>query len=157
MPIPIRPAAGLLAAALLCACSAAKTASTAAPRPSAPPAAAAPSGPSNAPVSAAGTPGGVLLDPQQQAALTRAVGAQSAAVRPRLRYALASGDDGKRHLVVYDPGIPGADGVHSGTPHHGYVMYAVLNASGAEHYDPQQNTVIAPIPPPPQRESAATP
>src|ERR1700736_3952819 len=103
MSIPIRPAACFVAVALLCACSAPKPATTGATQ--APPAASAvpaPAAPANAPVPAAGRSGAVPLDAAQRADLVRAVAAQPAAVRPRLRYALAAADDGKPQLVVYD-------------------------------------------------------
>jgi hypothetical protein len=156
MSMPIRSAACIAAAALLCACSGPKATTTAA---SASPAAAAapvPAGPPNAPVAAAGHTGAVPLDPGQRADLSRAVAALPAEVRSRLRYALAAGDDGKPHLVVYDGEGLGTAGHHAGKSHD-YVVFKVLNGAGGRHYDPQQNALIAPIPPPAQRESAATP
>ncbi|MBV8299357.1 MAG: hypothetical protein JO083_07425, partial [Candidatus Eremiobacteraeota bacterium] len=38
-----------------------------------------------------------------------------------------------------------------GKPHE-YVVFRVLNSAGGEHYDPEQNSIVAPIPPPPQRD-----
>jgi hypothetical protein len=150
MSMPIRSAA-CIAAALLCACSGPKPAPSSATSASAPAAA-----PANAPVAAAGAPGAVPLDAGQRADLARVVAAQPAALRPRLRYALAAGDDGKPNLVVYDGGGLGTDGRQSRKTHD-YVVFRVLNGAGGRHYDPQQNALIAPIPPPAQRESAATP
>jgi hypothetical protein len=157
--MPIRLAASLAAAALLCAaCSGPKegsqsTAASPAAVPTASPVAApVPSGPANALVSRIGTPGAIPLDPQQRREVAAAAAKAAPDVRPRLRYALASGEDGKIRLVVYDgEGLP-ADGRHPGKPHE-YVVFKVLNAARSEHYDPQQNVVVAPIPPPAQRDS----
>jgi hypothetical protein len=134
----IRLAASLAAAALLCACAGPKTA---------------PAGPPNAPVPHHGQPGAIPLDPAQRAQLDAAVARVPTGVRPRLRYALASGDDGKPHLVVYDGEGLGVTGRHPGKPHE-YVVFRVLNSARGEHYDPEQNAIVAPIPPPPQRELA---
>jgi hypothetical protein len=157
--LSLRLAAGAAAAALLCACTSAKT-SLAAPAAAAQLAAApgaagasAPSGPANAPVARAGKPGAVALAAGQRAALDAAVAKAPPGLRARLRYALASGDDGKPHLVVYDGQGLGPDGRHPGKPHE-YVVFEVLNGARGEHYDPQQNSVVAPIPPPPERQSA---
>jgi hypothetical protein len=159
--LPLRLAAGAAAAALLCACTSAKT-SLAEPAAAAPaaaaqlaaaPTAAVPSGPANAPVARAGKPGAVALGAGQRAALHAAVAKAPPGLRARLRYALANGDDGKPHLVVYDGQGLGPDGRHPGKPHE-YVVFEVLNGAPGEHYDPQQNSVIAPIPPPPERQSA---
>jgi hypothetical protein len=157
----IRLAATVAAAALLCACSAPKAATSGTAAPSAPAgasaaaSAAAPSGPPNAPVAQAGQPGGIPLEPALRAELDATVAKAGPSVRPRLRYALATGDDGKRHLVVYDGEGLGPSGRHKGRPHE-YVVFKVLNATNGEHYDPQQNSIVAPIPPPPQRESPVT-
>ncbi|MBV8367822.1 MAG: hypothetical protein JO036_02645 [Candidatus Eremiobacteraeota bacterium] len=132
----IRLAASLAAAALLCACAGPKTA---------------PAGPPNAPVPRAGQPGAIPLDPQQRAQLDAAVARVPGTLRSRLRYALASGDDGKPHLVVYDGEGLGVTGWRPGKPHE-YVVFRVLNSAGGEHYDPEQNSIVAPIPPPPQRD-----
>jgi hypothetical protein len=156
MSMPIRSAACLVAAALLCACSGPKAATTAASATPAAASASEPAGPPNAPVAAAGRAGAVPLEPGQRADLSRAVAALPPGVRPRLRYALAAGDDGKPQLVVYDGEGLGATGHHAGKSHD-YVVFKVLNGAGGRHYDPQQNALIAPIPPPAQRESAATP
>jgi len=160
--LSLRLAAGAAAAALLCACGASKTSLT---EPAAAPAAAAqaapaaaapaPSGPVNAPVASAGKPGAIPLDQERRAALDAALKAAPAGLRPRLRYALASGDDGKASLVVYDGQGLGPDGRHPGKPHE-YVVFQVLNGAPGRHYDPQQNSVISPIPPPPERESAVS-
>jgi hypothetical protein len=72
-------------------------------------------------------------------------------MRARLRYAVAAGEDGKPRLVVYDGEGLGPDGRHKGRPHE-YILFRVLNTTKGEHYDPQQNAVIAAIPPPPQRD-----
>jgi hypothetical protein len=133
----IRLAASLAAAALLCACAGPKPAAVA--------------GPPNAPVPRAGQPGAIPLDPAQRSELDGAVARIPAKLRPRLRYALAAGDDGKQHLVVYDGEGLGVTGRHPGRPRE-YVVFQVLNAPNGEHYDPQQNSVVAPIPPPPQRD-----
>ena len=147
MAFPIRPVLGVLAAALLCACAARS-------EPSSSPAGA--PGSPNALASAAGSPGAVPLDAGQRSELDRTVAARPARDRPHLRYAVALGDDGKPHLVVYDgQGLP-ADGRHPGKPHE-YVVFQVLNTAAGEHYDPQQNAVIAAIPPPVQRDNAVTP
>ena len=143
MLFPIRTAAGLLAAALLCGCAAAKT-EPAGTR-------AALAGPANAPISAAGTEGAVPLDAAQRAELDRTVAARAPRDRAHLRYALAAGEDGKSHLVVYDGQGLAADGRHPGKPHE-YIVFQVLNTSAGEHYDPQQNALIAAIPPPAQRD-----
>jgi hypothetical protein len=146
----IRLAASFAAAALLCACGGPKSggAGTGA---ASPPASAGAAAPVNAPVPRAGQPGAIPLDSAQRAELDAAVARVPAKLRPRLRYALASGDDGKPHLVVYDGEGLGVTGRHPGKPHE-YVVFRVLNSSGGEHYDPQQNSVVAPIPPPPQRD-----
>jgi len=159
--MPIRLAASLTAAAMLCACSGAKNAAetSASASPAASPAAAMPApapsrpaGPPNALVSHAGTAAGIPLDAGQRRELAAVAAKQPPAVRARLRYALASGDDGKTHLVVYDgEGLP-ADGRHPGRPHE-YVVFRVLNSAKNEHYDPQQNALVAPLPPPQARET----
>jgi hypothetical protein len=146
----MRLAASVAAAALLCACAGPKSGGAgtdAASPPASAKAAAAP----NAPVPRAGQPGAIALDPAQRAELDAVVARVPAKLRPRLRYALATGDDGKPHLVVYDGQGLGVTGRHPGKPHE-YVVFRVLNSSGDEHYDPQQNSVVAPIPPPPQRD-----
>ena len=74
--------------------------------------------------------------------------------RKRLRYALAADDAGARRLVVYDGGGLGANGRDPKRPHE-YIVFQVLGAHG-EHYDPEQNSVVAPIPPPVQRDSAVS-
>ena len=112
-------------------------------------------GPPNAPVALAGQPGGIPLDPAQRAELDATVAKAGPGERARLRYALAAGDDRKMHLVVYDGEGLGASGRHKGRPHE-YVVFKVLNAANGEHYDPQQNSIVPPIPPPPQRESPVT-
>jgi hypothetical protein len=153
-------AAGL--AALLSACAPKDGGQAAAATGAAPAAAAVPapapvrSGPANAPVARAGQPHAVPLDAAQRRELHAAVAKVPAAFRPRLRYALASGDDGKPHLVVYDGQGLGVDGRPPGKPH-AYVVFQVLNAANGEHYDPLQNSLIAAIPPPPERASAVTP
>jgi hypothetical protein len=149
----IRLAALMAAAALLCACGGPKS-STAGSGPAGAVAGGA-SVPVNAPVTKAGLAGGIPLDASQRAELDATVAKAPAAQRPRLRYALASGDDGKAHLVVYDGGGLGAEGRHPGRKHQ-YTVFRVLNAATPIHYDPQQNSLVAPIPPPPQRESAVT-
>ena len=60
-------------------------------------------------------------------------------------------EDGKSRLVVYDGEGLGPDGRHRGKPHE-YVVFKILNSRSGEHYDPQQNAIIAAIPPPAQRE-----
>ncbi|HTD36532.1 MAG TPA: hypothetical protein VK669_03370 [Candidatus Limnocylindrales bacterium] len=166
--MPIRLAASLTAAAMLCACSgtknAAETSATASP--TATPQVAAPAlgppgpargrgGPPNALISLAGTPAGIPLEAGQRREVAAIAAKQPRAVRDRLRYALASGDDGKTHLVVYDgEGLP-ADGRHPGKPHE-YVVFRVLNSARNEHYDPQQNALVAPLPPPRARETTET-
>ena len=153
----IRLAASAAAAALLCACSSHATTAgtaTATPAASAPGRAAvapAAGGPVNAPVPRPGGPAAIPLAPAQRSELDAVVAGAPASLRPRLRYALASGDDGKPHLVVYDGEGLGSTGRHPGKPHE-YVVFRVINAANGEHYDPQQNSVIAPIPPPPQRD-----
>lgn len=158
--IPIRTAAGVLSAALLCACAspkpegAAGAASTAAASGSVAgvsvAAAAALAGPANAPLPLPGRPGAIPLDAGQRAALDRAVAGLPPKLRPRLRYALASGDAGAPQVVVYDgEGLP-PNGRRAGRAHD-YTVFPVLNGSRGEHYDPEENTLIAPIPPPPQR------
>ena len=149
----IRLAAGLVAAAVLCACAGPKTSSGPGPTPA--PVSSAVSGPANAAVARAGTSGAVALNTDQRAELAAIVGSQPREVRVRLRYALAAGDDGKARLVVYDGEGLGPDGRHPGKPH-AYVVFKVLNSRSGEHYDPQQNSVVAPIPPPVQREAPIT-
>ncbi|HEY0393225.1 MAG TPA: hypothetical protein VGD01_01900 [Candidatus Elarobacter sp.] len=154
-------ATALAAAALLAAC-ASKDAGPAAARTAlvapaqaavaAPAAAAAPSGPANAPVARAGRPNAVRLDANQRRELDAAVAKVPSPLRPHLRYALAGGDDGKPHLVVYDGQGLGADGRPPGKKH-AYVVFEVLNAANGEHYDPLQNSLVAAIPPPPERGS----
>lgn len=147
---PPRIAAALLASALFTACSAPKP-PDAAPPPSRGIPAAVESGPASALASAAGSAGAPALDAAQRAELDAAVAGAPAAVRPRLRYALGAADDGKARLVVYDGEGLGPDGRHPGKPHE-YVVFQVLNSKTGEHYDPQQNAIVAAIPPPPQRE-----
>jgi hypothetical protein len=157
----IRLAASVAAAALLCACSGPKsstagataTASAAVAVAPAPRAAAA--GPANSAVARAGAPGEIPLDPAQRAELDAAVAKVPARERVRLRYALAAGDDGKVRLVVYDGEGLGKGGRHAGRPHE-YIVFRVINSAKGEHYDPQQNTIVPALPPPPQRDSPIT-
>lgn len=150
----IRLAAGFAAAALLCACSGTRTAETGG-SPSAVPSAAAPvHGPMNSPVSRAGAPGQVPLDPAQRSEVAATAAKVPPAERARLRYALATGDDGRQHLVVYDGEGLNPAGRQGKTRHNEYVVFRVLNAHDDEHYDPQQNSIIAPIPPPAERDGA---
>jgi len=151
----IRLAAGFAAAALLCACSGTRTEGTSG-GPSAPPSAAVPvQGPMNSPVSRAGAPGQVPLDPAQRSEVLATAAKVPPAERARLRYALATGDDGRSHLVVYDG--EGLDaGGQEAKKRHEYVVFRVINAAGGEHYDPQQNSIIAPIPPPAERDNVPT-
>src|ERR1700736_5785048 len=145
----IRLAASVAAAALLCACAAPKSGTgTATASPSS---LATSSGPPNAPVPRADQRPTIPLDADQRRELESTIGQVPPAVRPRLRYALATGDDGKAHLVVYDGEGLGVSGRHPGRPHE-YIVFRVINAKNGEHYDPLQNAIIAPIPPPPQRE-----
>jgi hypothetical protein len=153
----IRLAASVAAAALLYACTGPKTPiAVVEASPSALPAVALASGPANAPVARAGSPGAIPLDAAQRRALDAAVAKEQPAVRARLRYALAAGDDGKVRLVVYDGEGLGRDGRHPGKPHE-YVVFKILNSKTGEHYDPQQNSIVAPIPPPVQREAPIRP
>jgi hypothetical protein len=92
------------------------------------------------------------LNEEQRAELRRTLAAAAPAVRARLRYALALGEDGQRHLVVYDGQGLGTDG-RGGGKTHDYVVFHILNASGGAHYDPQQNAIIPPIASAPQPES----
>ncbi|MEA2719343.1 MAG: hypothetical protein QOJ39_1207 [Candidatus Eremiobacteraeota bacterium] len=146
----IRIAASIAAAMVFCACSAPKGATSGA-------AVSAPPKPAvmNASVSRAGQPDAIRLDPAQRAEVDATVAKAPAAQRPRLRYALATGDDGKVHLVVYDGEGLGAAGRHPGRKHE-YIVFKVLNATTPVHYDPQQNSLVSPIPPPPQRETSVT-
>ena len=154
-----RLAASLAAAALLCSCSAPKSASSGTGGASVAPAASAAAsarpaaGPANSLVSAAGRAGTVALDATQRRELDAAVAKVPAALRPRLRYALATADDGRRHLVVYDGEGLRADGRHPGTTN-AYVVFRVLNAANGEHYDPQQNAIVAPMKAPPERDTS---
>jgi hypothetical protein len=155
-----RLAASVVAAALLCGCGGPKSAGTTATAPAATTAAVAPAptpgGPANAPAAQAGRPGAIPLDGAQRRELAATLAKAPPAARARLRYALAAGDDGKRHLVVYDgEGLP-ANGGRSGKTNQ-YVLFKVLNAKNGEHYDPQQNSVVPPIPPPVQRDNSVTP
>lgn len=134
-----RIAATLAAAALLVACSAPKSTATTY------------TGPANSPVALAGRPGQVPLDDAQRTEIAATAAKVPSAERARLRYALALGDDGQRHLVVYDG--EGLDPAGHGAKRHEYVVFLVLNATNGEHYDPQQNSIIAPIPPPPERDN----
>lgn len=104
-------------------------------------------GPPNAAVAALGKPGAVQLDAGEEEQVERISRAAPPALRARLRYALALGDDGKRHLVVYDGEGLDAGGRQPGKQHE-YVVFKILNLTGGEHYDPQQNAIIAPIPSP---------
>jgi hypothetical protein len=154
-----RLAASVLAAALLCGCGTPKPGDTAAGTATSPAATAAvtaaptPGGPPNAPAAQAGRPGAIPLDGAQRRELAAALAKVPAGQRARLRYALAAGDDGRRHLVVYDGEDLAAGGRHSGKTK-GYVVFKVLNARNGEHYDPQQNSIVPPIPPPVQRDNA---
>lgn len=112
-------------------------------------------GPANAPAARAGSAGAVRLDAAQRSELATVVSHAAPGVRARLRYALASADDGSRHLVVYDGEGLGTGGRHAGRPHE-YVVFRVLNSSRGEHYDPQQNAIVEPIPPPVQRLSSVS-
>jgi hypothetical protein len=152
-----RTAAVLAAAALLQACSGARAEAPASAPAASPGAAAAASasGPANLPVAEAGRAGAIPLDDAQRRALDGIVKNVPGPERKRLRYALASDDSGARRLVVYDGGGLGPDGRDPRRPRE-YVMFKVLNASADEHYDPQQNSVVAPIPPPVQRDSAVS-
>ncbi len=147
----MRLAASVVAAALLCACAAPKSGGAGTGAASPPASANAAAATPNAPVPRAGQPGAIPLDRAQRAELDAVVARLPAKLRGRLRYALATGEDGKPHLVVYDGEGLGVTGRHPGKPHE-YVVFRVLNSSGDEHYDPQQNSVVAPIPPPPQRD-----
>jgi len=111
---------------------------------------AAPSGnsahaPSDAPVAAAGTANGPSLTSAQRAELDAAVAAAAPSERAHLRYAIAKDDAGKDRLAVYDPGdAPAAE-------HHTkhalvYVVYRLLNAKDGSDYDPEQGTIIEPLP-----------
>jgi hypothetical protein len=107
----------------------------------------------NSPVSRAGAPGAVPLDAAQRGEVAATAAKVPPAERARLRYALATGDDGRRHLVVYDG--EGLDAGGRGTAkRNGYVVFRVLNAADSEHYDPQQNSIVPPIPPPAERDNA---
>jgi hypothetical protein len=150
-----RLAASIAAAALLCGCGGAKsgdsatgpaaTAAAATPEP-------APAGPPNAPAARAGRPGAIPLDDAQRRELAATVAKAPPAQRVRLRYALAAGDDGKRHLVVYDGEDAPPTKRHRGKTTT-YVLFKVLNARNGEHYDPQQNSIVAPIAAPVQRDN----
>ncbi|HEY0380985.1 MAG TPA: hypothetical protein VGC72_02190 [Candidatus Elarobacter sp.] len=154
-----RLAASAAAAALLFGCGGPKSGGSAAEPATSPAAATAaavpaptPGGPPNAPAARAGRPGAIALDDAQRRELAATVAKAPPALRARLRYALASGDDGKRHLVVYDgEGLP-ANGRSAGKTNR-YVLFQVLNGRDGEHYDPQQNSIVAPIPPPVQRDN----
>lgn len=156
----LRVAASLAAAALLCSCSAPKSgaggtsAASSAPAAPATVAARAPAGPANALVSAVGRAEAVPLDSAQRHELDAAVAKAPAALRPRLRYALATADDGRRHLVVYDGEGMRADGRRPGKTN-AYIVFRILNSVNGEHYDPQQNAIVARMPPPPQRDAAS--
>ena len=152
-----RLAASVVAAALLCGCGGHPSASTgtepaaSAPSSAAPAGAVRAAGPPNAPVPRAGQPGAIPLAPAERRELDATVAKARPADRARLRYALATADDGKAHLVVYDDEGLGASGRRGGKPR-GYVVFRVLNATNGEHYDPQQNSIVPAIPPPPQRD-----
>jgi hypothetical protein len=106
----------------------------------------------NAPVAQLGQPAAPPLDEAQRAEVDRVV-ATMPSRRAHLRYALALDDDGKPRLVVYDDnGLPpsGRNGKVE------YLVFKVLNADDNSHYDPQQNGVIAPIPPPSDRDVSIT-
>ncbi|HTW83011.1 MAG TPA: hypothetical protein VMD91_02950 [Candidatus Sulfotelmatobacter sp.] len=169
----IRLVTGLSLAALLCACSTPKPSATSTPTPAGgstaaagatPGAAATPVGvppagtpqpavgPPNAPVPIPGKKGAIPLDATQQADLDKFLAAHPA-LRPRLRYALALGDDNRRHLVVYDGGGLSADGKRAGV--HGFVVFKVLNTDDGSHYDPEGDELIAPIAAPPERHITA--
>ena len=141
-------AVSLLAAALVSGCSANNATSTS-PSPTPSSTAADPVPPvANAPVPGPGKSGAIPLSDPQRAEVAHVVAKTPPKQRPHLRYALAMGDDGHRHLVVYaDPG----DRAHSKKKFTEYVVFAVLNTGNGEHYDPQQNALVAPIPPPPER------
>jgi hypothetical protein len=158
-----RLAASVAAAALLCGCGGPKPGDTGT-NPAASPvatagaatAAPAPAGPPNAPVPAAGRPGAIPLDAAQRRELDAAVASAPPAQRGRLRYALAAGDDGKRHLAVYDgQGLP-PSGRRPGKAHD-YTLFKLVNSRTGEHYDPQQNSIVPPIPPPVQRDTSVSP
>jgi hypothetical protein len=170
----IRLATGLSLAALLCACSQPKPDAAASASPSGapsvpalaagtpppapatvpPPPAGTPepaAGPPNAPVPRHGVVGAIPLTADQQAALAKAIANLPDAERPRLRYALALGDDNRRHLVIYDGGGLDAAGRPAGA--HDYVVFKVLNATDGSHYDPQADELVPPVPPPSERSN----
>jgi hypothetical protein len=106
----------------------------------------------SAPVAQMGQPAAPPLDDTQRAEVDRTV-ATMPDRRAHLRYALALDDDGKQRLVVYDDGGLPPSGKHGKVE---YLVFKVLNATDNSHYDPQQNAVIAPIPPPPDRDVSIT-
>jgi hypothetical protein len=99
----------------------------------------------------AGKPGAPVLDPAAKAELDRIVAKVPEKKRPLLRYALASDTTGKVHLVVYDGlGLP-ANGKPRGKFE--YIVFKPLNATDGSTYDPTQNAIDEPVPPPPERAS----
>lgn len=96
------------------------------------------SGPKNAPVSALGSASGIALGDGDAAVVRDTARRVPAAVRGRLRYALAVTDDGSRRVVVYDPGTASTDAKT-------YVVPKVLNAADGSHYDPLENALIPPL------------
>lgn len=106
----------------------------------------------SAPIAEIGQPAAPPLDDSQRTEVDRIVAAMPAR-RAHLRYALALDDDGKQHLVVYDDGGLPPSGKHGKVE---YLVFKVLNANDNSHYDPQQNAVIAPIPPPADRDVSIT-
>ncbi len=150
--------AALVAALLLHGCSgkaAAPASAATAIAPASAAASAVSTGPANALASRAGSAGAIRLDPDERRLLDEAVAHAPAAERKNLRYALATDDRGTPHLVVYDGQGLGPDG-RDPAKRHEYVVFKVLNVPGGVHYDPQQNSIIDPIPPPVQRDDAVS-
>lgn len=112
--------------------------------------------PANALVADAGKPGSVPLDSAQADALRGVLARIPATRRARLRYAVATREDGHPVLVVYDGlGLP-ADGKPPAKKFE-YVVFKPINLLGGETYDPIQNAVNAALPVPVERSGGPAP
>jgi len=103
-------------------------------------------------VSDAGKPGAPPLEASQQAEIKNAASRLAPRIRQRLRYAIAPDEAGKMRFIVYDgQGLP-ADGKRPGKKFN-YTVFRLLNVTDGSTYDPQQNIVQAPVPPPKERDT----
>jgi len=139
----------LALAALVAGCAKPASSPVQSPAPSAQPAA---NVPMRALVIDAGKPGAPALDADQLAQIKAIAASAPPAVRKRLRYALAPDESGAMRFIVYDGRGLAADGTRPGKKFD-YILFRLLNMKDGSIYDPLQNLVRAPIPPPKERDS----